>query len=465
MGLTNLAVEVQLLGVGIGVVLILAATLYRVLFGVGMLIVAAALSPEIGLAGIPVRVQDLMIPVVFLIWGLRHVSQRRRAKPTRLLVPYLCFLFIMATATVHSFIVQENVQTVQATFHFLKHVQYGLLFFLVLNVVESRKDIALLAYAVILGATISAAQAAANPIGYEGRLPRLQGIVTEGANIYGGFLMFVALMTIGFFLEEERFGTRVVLGLAVLIMLYPMTLTLSRSTYVAFLAGLVFLGFMREPKILLVLTIAPFLVAPFLPEEIIDRMSTIIYAITDVRLVSAWQARLEAWAIYLPEIARYPLIGRGLFHVPMGEIDNELVLRGVETGLLGVGTFLWFFGMLADRAVRGWLISDHRIDRQVHLGYLAALTGLSVHSLAATSFTAIRTAEPLYFTSGLVVASYLLILDVEPEDDLEVLRHREFRRRHESRQKNFQVRSIPLNPGGQSDDKNRTSRDVPLQPD
>lgn len=430
--------------------LILAITSYRIIYGLGLLILAISLSPEIQMGGIPLRIEDLLVPVVFFFWFFRQISLRRKFKPTKMKLPIALFLFFMAIATVHAFIVNPDMNRIIAFFHFLKHVEYILIFILVFNVVKTRNGLRFLSYCAIGAAFILALQSILMPVGLQGgdilstfsggsgesqAINRLRGVITETANIYGGFLMFNILIVLGFLLEEKRTAQKFLFGFIALCLLYPMLFTLSRSSYVGLMMGLIFLGFAREPKIIVFLMVAPLMALSVVPPDVLDRILSIYQAFTSVELTPAWQARLSAWELYLPTIIKHPFIGKGLYFIPPGEVDNELVLRGVETGILGLLSFLWVFISFFRRALFNFRQAMEPIDAQLNLGYLAGMVGLSFHSLAATSFTAIRTAEPIYFFSGLVLASYLIILDIQPEDTTDRIHQKQVEQQMERNRK------------------------------
>jgi len=196
----------------------------------------------------------------------------------------------------------------------------------------------------------------------------------------------------------------------------PIMFTRSRSTYVGFCVGLLALTVLtRNPVLIMSLIVAPIVAISVFPQVVISRFMSIFIALTDASLTPSWQARLEAWQQFIPHAIQYPFLGRGLFFVPLGFIDNEYVLRAVQTGFIGLLAFLWLFYRFGRTAFDLYWNSNNSLDRKLGLGYLTALISLAVHALAATSFTTIRTAEPLYFFSGLVIACFLCRYEIQSE--------------------------------------------------
>ncbi|MFB6346081.1 MAG: O-antigen ligase family protein, partial [bacterium] len=343
------------------------------------------------------------------------------------------FLFFMLVSTLNAIILQEIDNQLLAFFHFLKHIEYIVIFVLAFNIPDSLEDIRFLVFCLFGAATVLAVQSLFSPVGLVGALTeaataaaegtaeggagRLQGVATETANIFGGFLVFHSLMLASFLIEERSLNKQLIYFVAFTALFTPILFTLSRSSYVGIAAGLIFLGIFRDPRLLLFMGLIAIAVGSLVPTTVLQRFFSIFTAMANVELTPSWQARLNAWEHYLPTIIRNPFIGQGLFYISPGEVDNELVLRAIETGLLGVLSMVWVFWNFFKRALFILREGSEKLYRQLGLGYVAGIIGMFCHSLAATSFTTIRTAEPIYFVSGLVLAAYLLRLKITRQHD------------------------------------------------
>lgn len=427
-----------------GVVLVVVVTGQRLLYGLGLLPFAIGLTPEFMIMGLPIRAEDVLIPVLLVMWVVHQTEERKQLKPTGLTVALTFFLFFMLTATIHAYIVNPEFDSPLAFFHFFKHVEYVVIFLLGLNIVDDRRDIRFILVCMVSAAGVAALRAiltdptlsfltvqgaVADATGANPALDRVTGPATETANIFGGYLMFHMLVATALLLETKNGWLRLVWLAAVLVMFYPMMFTLSRSSYAGLLAGLVFLGVFRDWRILFGLVLIPLMGTFLFPETVIERFLSIYEALQSLKLDPSWAARVRAWELYLPTIIKNPFIGEGMFFIPPGEVDNEYVLRGVETGVLGLISFLWVFTGFWLRARRLFLDAVYTVDRQVGLCFTAGLTGMAVHALAATSFTTIRTAEPLYLMAGIVTAGYLMLLGVTREHTRFHVRLQESKRR------------------------------------
>jgi hypothetical protein len=96
------------------------------------------------------------------------------------------------------------------------------------------------------------------------------------------------------------------------------------------------------------------------------------------------------------------VLGFGIASLPLGEVDNEYVRVLVDTGLTGLGVFLWLLfvlGRAANRLVG--LLPAGTFERGFAAGYWMLFGTLLVHAVGATSFTAIRTMESFMVLTGL----------------------------------------------------------------
>src|SRR5207302_10579666 len=84
-------------------------------------------------------------------------------------------------------------------------------------------------------------------------------------------------------------------------------------------------------------------------------------------------------------------------------MDAQYARTLVETGIIGLGAFLW----LAWSVFRGGVGSIRSLadgdERGLALGFVAGLVGLLVHAIGANTFIIVRIMEPFWFFAGLVV--------------------------------------------------------------
>ncbi|MFB6346082.1 MAG: hypothetical protein ABEK50_09955, partial [bacterium] len=67
--------------------MVLGLCAVNLLQAVGLLVFAVALSPEIQMLGIPIRIEDLVIPVILFFWLIRLGVKQIKLKPTNMKFP------------------------------------------------------------------------------------------------------------------------------------------------------------------------------------------------------------------------------------------------------------------------------------------------------------------------------------------------------------------------------------------
>jgi O-antigen ligase len=242
-------------------------------------------------------------------------------------------------------------------------------------------------------------------------------------NTFGGYLLLLMAVAAGIALETSRArirtGALAILALAA----PPFAFTLSRASYLGVVpAFLVLVGLSRQRRLmvgllLLVVVCLP-LAAVVLPGAVIDR---IVYTFepeagqptarlgrvafdpsTSARLLSVRQA-LEGWT-------ERPIFGYGV--TGFGFMDAQYARALVETGAIGLATFVWLVGAVLLSGYRAFQRLEIAEDRGLALGFLAGAVGLLVHALGSNTFIIVRIMEPFWLLAGIVVM--LPILSGEP---------------------------------------------------
>ena len=197
-------------------------------------------------------------------------------------------------------------------------------------------------------------------------------------------------------------------------MAVPFVHTLSRTSWVALLAGIIVLAALSRDR-----AIAGFLVlviALVVTTQARDRFDT-FFGFVSGDVPSSWQARVDGWRLFLLQKGFSPLIGEGIGRAPLA-IDSEYVKQLYELGILGLGLFAWIVTRCMRAARRLAAGATDERYRGFANGYLAGLTALLVHSIAAPTFTSIRTAEPFFIATGLIYAALATLPACDPQPEL-----------------------------------------------
>ncbi|MCA8959573.1 MAG: hypothetical protein KDC38_03625 [Planctomycetes bacterium] len=393
--------------------------------GLAVLLLAIGLSPEFELYGIDnLRYEDLVFPILLMIWMSRVVLHQADLRPTDLKSPIFVIVFISLISALANGIYSE-LDLRAASLRFGKAVEYYFMMVVVLNAMRTRRDLRAFIVLMVVSSSLvglyGLVQFAAEGTGLDSyRLPGPRG---ETANILGGYFVFHMCLSLGLLARVKGVG-RVLLLAYLGLMAYPFILTLSRTSYVAMAIGLFAIWVRSRNHTMgwaLVLLAVGCLLAP---DYVLDRMRTIADVFLG-REVSSWDSRVAGWTNwFLPQALQSPLLGKGPGSEDLGAIDSEYVLQLNDLGIIGLIAFL----VLVYRCMRtSWRLQTVEENDAVlsgfSLGYFGGCVALLVHSLAATTFTTIRTTEPFFFATGLLYAySYVagLSRDRHHGDSIEV---------------------------------------------
>ncbi|MGI5837225.1 MAG: O-antigen ligase family protein [Chloroflexota bacterium] len=277
---------------------------------------------------------------------------------------------------------------------FLKSINSTLLFFSVINCVQSRDELKKLVVGLILGGMAASLIALAilalpdstaieilsslGPLGY----PTGSGVLRPIAdteiiraigtsidpNVLGGLLMMGSAMAAGQLIAQKPVLDRRLLGVALMVAVAGLLLTYSRSALGGLVIGVAVIGIYRDRRVLLAMIVAAMLL-PILPQFDI-LLSRLQSGLTFQDRAAAM--RLDEYANAFKTIAAYPWFGIGFGDTPSIDlflgVSSIYLLIGQEMGLVGLSSFLAILALLAwkivaaigaakDEEIRGVLLS------------------------------------------------------------------------------------------------------------
>ncbi len=234
-------------------------------------------------------------------------------------------------------------------------------------------------------------------------------------NFVGGFFAFILPIMLGSALDKN--SRRPLLLLLAGIIFIALVLTLSRSSYLALLTGILVLGLLRSWKllalffismVLLTATVQPFQERVLALTDSATAVLTQTYTLPDdsARLrIGSWE---EGWQLFVQK----PIFGHGYNrydfatlelgtlnqiedHAASGS-DSSLLTILATTGLAGFIPFLAVYLMLAK-------IAYQKRKSGQKAGFLGALCGLFVHSIFVNSLLFPLFMLPLWLLTGAVL--------------------------------------------------------------
>lgn len=380
----------------------LLLTMVDIRIGLALFTLAVGLSPEVTVGGVSnIRFEDFIVPVLFLSWIARTLARRETLVSSPVHAPYLWLVGFSILSTLFVSITG----TVQGTRAFLvlgKMIEYYLIFLIFLNNLRRREEVEAYVWIVLISATLSAGYSALYARQFD-PIPayRVAGPYGETANIFGGYVLMNLSVAIGLYYHAETARARFWLGLVILFLFYICMFTHSRTTFAAVFGGILLFGLLKRRRSLILCGLLLVLFLLTAPDAVIERAATIL-TIGPESGPPAWQARVQSWHEYGAQAMENPILGRGLGFVALGDVDNEYVRVFVDTGLLGLGAFIWFLAAAFRAANRSY----HQLQEPGTIsgfvaGYLLCLFGVAIHAFGATTMTAIRTMETFMILTAL----------------------------------------------------------------
>ncbi len=246
-------------------------------------------------------------------------------------------------------------------------------------------------------------------------------------NDLGGYLTFVVpLMLSLVFLKTAKILKALFAGFFIFAA-WCLVFTLSRGAWVATCVGSVFLLFLLNRKLAIsILILLPVFVLYFLtfaPGETKDFLRLTANNNPNNLFSISW--RLDIWQHSIKMIFKKPFLGYGLntymtiFHNTYlnangGPIcwptyaHNCFIQIAFETGLLGLGGFLWILYELFNNTLKKIkvLISGHQKNFVILSGLLAGALAFLIHSFFDTHFYSLQLSTLFWYMTGLLVAFY-----------------------------------------------------------
>ncbi|HLF93968.1 MAG TPA: O-antigen ligase family protein [Planctomycetota bacterium] len=385
-----------------GALFVYFLTFVDIVLGLAILIGCVGLSPEISFGGVQnLRLEDFVIPALLMAWLLRAGHTRAPLAPSGLGGLVLAYVVVLLASTLVG-VAAGTTRLGEAVVLIGKYLEYFTLFVLIVNNVRTEQEFKALAIFSILVAVVSALLFSGATLMSPAPASKVAGPLGETANIYGGYLVLNLAIAVGLFLHAATPGQRIAASAAIALLGIPLLHTYSRTSSVSLAIGLLAFGLTKERRILLVLLILGLLVPLIAPESVWSHLMTVTGVVTGSHPPS-WDARIMAWEEAVPRVlGSSPILGFGPGSVRRGDVDSEYVRALVDSGFLGLGLFaalLFRIGKIA--FLRHDAIRGPGFHKGYAAGFLIAFLALLVHAVAATSFTAIRTAEGFMILAGL----------------------------------------------------------------
>ena len=261
--------------------------------------------------------------------------------------------------------------------------------------------------------------------GFDPHIGRLLGTWMD-PNFLGGLLAFFLPLMLGFWYQTTNKKIKYWLGALILLCIYALFLTFSRSAYLAGVGGMGLFFLFRDPKIILMgvllttIGLATNERAQKRVGELAGTMASVVLRDTDEVDATA-KLRVQSWQRSFGLWQKYPALGigyntyrfRGAVEgvvdekfFSAGGSDSTLLTVLVTTGIFGLLAFMWFYLDLWIRNFVRWRKAPRTLGflsgGELYLGFIAGWTAILVHSVFVNSLL-----FPLIFMPIMVVAGVL----------------------------------------------------------
>lgn len=401
---------------------VLFFTLVNIKIGMILFILFVSISPETTIGGVGnLRYEDFILPILLFSWITRLTKEREEFAYTSFSKPLIGFIITMVISTLVNYLTAPSLDTTKSFFEIAKWLEYCFIFMIFANNVKNPSDVSLMIIVIVIGCFISGVQGVRQYL-EEGWV---KGPPGETPNIWAGY--YVANLALLLALASAGLGLFQTITLLIVASLdfYSLLFTYSRTSYIALVVGLLFIGILRRQRIVTAMLLF-FVMASLLATskvELAERASSIL-GIFGPEPPSSFQARLVGWTAWFDAFLRSPIVGVGVGVVGR-DIDNEFVRILASAGIFAFIFFVWFLVNATNIAIRSTkLAKNNSVCFGFSLGFIAIVISLIVHSFGASSFTTIRTAEIFMITLGIQVAIYNIFAKAElGKDNLDDARY------------------------------------------
>lgn len=386
-----------------------------------ILILSMLLSPEFivgdlqGSAalgrGITIRLDDILLILIGLGWLAKTAIHKELGLflKTTLNKPILLYVVAVSISTTLG-ILFGRVDPLTGFFFALKYFEYFFVYFMLVNTITGAAQVKRYAFLALVTSLLVTLYAAAQIPGGGRVTAPFEGAVGE-PNTLGGYLVFMICIVGGLFFTLE--SPKIKIPLAGLAFLFIVTIlaTQSRASYLALIvAYLAFLYVSRKNVPVLAFLSLLLVVSPFvLPSSTLDRIAYTVSQpkvvgqaqVFDVRLDTSTSARIRNWEQALADFRNNPITGYGVTGYKFIDAQYPRVL--IDTGLLGLGAFLFLLYRLGEQAYLIYRNAEDPYLKGMALGLGIGFLGLLVHAVGANTFIIVRIMEPFWLFVGLVV--------------------------------------------------------------
>ncbi|MDA0746139.1 MAG: O-antigen ligase family protein [bacterium] len=394
-------------------------------FALYILIFATLLSPEFGSrstdgGGVTLRVDDFLLLLIGFSQLTRTAIYRQVGlftwTPLNRYITYYMLACVFATGMG---MLTGNVRFVTGFFFVLKYFEYFIVYFMLVNNLDSKEQAKRFLLAMFITAAIVSIVSAAQIPGGGRVVAPFEGKSGE-PNTLGGYLLLMASIVGGLLLTDnaiQKFRYKLGLAFLLLLMTIPILFTLSRATWLAAFPVYICFWFIGNKKGLLSLigllaiSASPFVIPDAVTERALYPLETQNTkwarqhqeTFAGITFDTSSSARIQSWKAAFNDMTNHPLLGYGI--TGWRFIDAQYLRVLLETGLIGLSVFLLLLWNLLKNAQKIYKEAEDPFFKGVAMGFLVGTIGLMAHATMANTFIIVRIMEPYWLLAAIVMAT------------------------------------------------------------
>jgi len=349
----------------------------------------------------------------------------RLNRPIFLLIGFNAISLLLAISDL------TQIQYLRCWLYFFLWVEYFLVYFLILDLVHTDKEIKFIISLLLVSGAITVFSAIYQQI--IGSELKSIGVVTETgktyyrlatpfgfySNHFGAYLLIILSILFHYYFSNKR---KLIYFLLIIPTFYTLFYTFSRSSFLGLISLVIVLFITRreQRKKIVIISLTFLLVSLMIFTPVFLRWSKKAGVMKSGRLIVEHniRERFSQWEASLSEFIKHPLIGKGFYTYRFRQInysshfgfvkyidhpDNVIVKLLIESGIFGFITFIILIFKIYS-SVHNFLRSKTSNDlRLISYIVLTSLTCFLITSMFETMFTAGRVTGPLFVLIGLVV--------------------------------------------------------------
>jgi putative inorganic carbon (HCO3(-)) transporter len=221
--------------------------------------------------------------------------------------------------------------------------------------------------------------------------------------------------------QKQKWIKLGILGV-VLTGIYCLLYSFSRGGYLAFLVGLMFLGILKERKILLAMLVLLIAWQVLLPTSVQQRVSMTYDQ--HGQLDASAQTRVDLWQDAMTLFRDNPVLGTGFnTYAYLGRVGyytdthNYYLKVMVETGVIGLLLFLWLVWRMFALGFRLFRTAEDPFLQALGLGFAVMMIGAVVLNLFGDRWTYMQVNGFLWVLLGCVVRGQMILQRAQQETE------------------------------------------------